>query len=178
MKDKKKNSKNKKKNRKKTIDTDEYFEWMINKEDEHVNQEMFQKYFKIQKPSLMYKVLRTINDKETNSSLLYMFNSALKDLKEETKNMSTEEKEIKKPDEIIRAVKMILDFNEIKQQKGQSIKILTPNQMLNRLSIALAQLQAGNNSNKLKNEIRQVLYSLYRSKNITKQIYKSLIGII
>ena len=50
--------------------------------------------------------------------------------------------------------------------------------MLNTLPIALAQLQVGNNSNKLKNEIRQLLYSLYRSKNMTKQIYKSLIGII
>ena len=37
---------------------------MIDKEDKHVNQEIFQKYFKIQKPSLMYKVLRTINDKK------------------------------------------------------------------------------------------------------------------
>ena len=50
--------------------------------------------------------------------------------------------------------------------------------MLNRLPIALAQLQAGNNSDKLKNEIRQLLYLLYCSKNMTKQIYKSLIGII
>ena len=50
--------------------------------------------------------------------------------------------------------------------------------MLSTLSIALAQLQAGNNSNKLKNEIRQLLYSLYRSKNMTEQIHKSLIGII
>ena len=50
--------------------------------------------------------------------------------------------------------------------------------MLNRLIIALAQLQAGNNSNKLKNEIRQLLYSLYRSKNMTQQIYKSLISTI
>ena len=50
--------------------------------------------------------------------------------------------------------------------------------MLNRLPIALAQLQAGNNSNKLKNEIIQLLYSLYRSKHMTKHIYKSLIGII
>ena len=67
---------------------------MINKEDTHVNQEIFQKYFKIQSPSPMYKVLRTINDKERNSNLVDMFNSALKDLKEETKNMSKEEKEI------------------------------------------------------------------------------------
>ena len=50
--------------------------------------------------------------------------------------------------------------------------------MLNRLQIVLAQLQAGNNSNKLENEIRQLLYSLYRSTNMTEQIYKSLIGII
>ena len=73
---------------------------------------------------------------------------------------------------------MILDFNKQNQQKGQGIKILPPNHMLNRLPIVLAQLEAGNNSNKLKNEIRQLLYSLYRSKNMTKQIYKSLIGII
>ena len=50
--------------------------------------------------------------------------------------------------------------------------------MLNRLPIALTQLEVGNNSNKLNNEIRQLLYSLYHSKNITEQIYKSLIGII
>ena len=92
--------------------------------------------------------------------------------------MSKEEKEIEQPDEIVRVVKMILDFNELKQQKGQGIKILTPKQMLNRLPIALAQLQAGNNSNKLKNEIRQLLYSLYCSKNMTEQFYKSLISII
>ena len=73
---------------------------------------------------------------------------------------------------------MILDFNELKQQKGQGLKILTPKQMLNRLPIALAQLQAGNDFNKLKNEIRHLLYSLYRSKNMTEQVYKSLVGII
>ena len=49
--------------------------------------------------------------------------------------------------------------------------------MLIRLPISLAQLIAGNNSEKLKNEIRQLLYSLYTSKNLTKQLYKSLIGI-
>ena len=47
--------------------------------------------------------------------------------------------------------------------------------MLSRLPISLAQLQGGNNSSKLKNEIRQLLYSLYRSKNITKQVYNNLI---
>ena len=50
--------------------------------------------------------------------------------------------------------------------------------MLSRLPTALAQLQAGKNSSKPKNEIRQLLYSLYRSKNMTEQVYKSLISII
>ena len=51
----------------------------------------------------------------------------------------------------------ILDFNkEIKKQQGSGLKILTPNQMLSRLPISLAQLKAGNNSEKLKNEIRQL----------------------
>ena len=57
---------------------------------------------------------------------------------------------------------------ERKNQQGEGVKILTPNQMLSRLPIFLAQLQAGNNSEKLKNEIRQLLYSLYRSKNMAK----------
>ena len=63
-------------------------------------------------------------------------------------------------------------------QQGKGLKILTPNQMLRRLPIVLAQLKAGNNSEKLKHEIRQLLYSLYRSKKLTRQIYKSLINII
>ena len=50
--------------------------------------------------------------------------------------------------------------------------------MLSRLPITLAQLKAGNNSEKLKNEIRQLLYSLCRSKKLTKQLYKSLFDII
>ena len=67
-------------------------------------------------------------------------------------------------------------FNE--QTEGKGLQILTPKQMLSRLPITLAQLKAGNNSEKLKNEIRQLLYSLHRSKKLTKQLYKSLIDII
>ena len=117
-------------------------------------------------------------DTGMKNQLVNLINSGLKDLKEKIKEMSEIEIEIEKPYNIVNIVKKILDFNKIEQQEGQGIKILTPNQMLNRLPIALAQLQAGNNSNKLKNEIRQVLYSLYRSKNMTEQVYKSLIGII
>ena len=62
--------------------------------------------------------------------------------------------------------------------EGSGLKTLTPNQMLSRLPITLAQLKARKNSEKLKKEIRQLLYSLYRSKKLAKQLYKSLIDII
>ena len=93
--------------------------------------------------------------------------------------MSEDEKETEKPDKILEIVEEILIFNrENREQQGERLKILTPNQMLSRLPITLAQLKAGNNSEKLKNEIRQLLYFLYRSKKPTNQICKSLIDII
>ena len=67
---------------------------------------------------------------------------------------------------------------ERKNQEVKGLKILTPDQMLSRLPITLAQLKAGNNSQKLINEIRQLLYSLYRSKKLTKTIYNHLINAI
>ena len=125
----------------------------------------------------MYKVLNEAKDKEKNSNLVNMFNSGLRDLEKEIKDMSEEEIETEKPYNIVKVVKNIFETNK-KNQEGKGLKILTPNQMLSRLPIALAQLQAGNNSNKLKNEIRKLLYSLYHSKNMTDQVYKSLIGVI
>ena len=62
-----------------------------------------------------------------------------------------------------------------KNIQGSGLKILTPQQMLARLPILLAQIKAGNNSRELKTEIRQLLYSLYRSKQISKTVYKNLI---
>ena len=61
---------------------------------------------------------------------------------------------------------------------GNGLKILTNKQMLNHLPILLAQIQAGNNSKKLKNELRQIFYSLYRSKALTKTVYNNLIKAI
>ena len=78
----------------------------------------------------------------------------------------SEEEEIKNPNEIVNLVENILEFN--RQQQGQGLKILTPSQMLSRLPNSLAQLKAGNNFEKLKNEIRQILYSMYKSKNLQK----------
>ena len=117
----------------------------------------------------MLMLLNKTNDTEKNNKLVNFINSGLKDLKEETKKMSEVEIENEDPESIVNIVEKILKFNKQNQQ-GQGIKILTPNQMLGRLPITLAQLKAGNNSEKFKNEIRQLLYSLYRSKNVTKQV--------
>ena len=86
-------------------------------------------------------------------------------------------KKNEKSDKILQIVEEILKFNKQKQT-GKALKILTPNQMLSRLPITLAQLRAENNSEKLKNEIRQLFYSLYRSKNVTEQVYNNLINYI
>ena len=84
---------------------------------------------------------------------------------------------IEKNKKIIDIVEHILYFNQL-DQSGQCLKILTPNQMLSRLPTSLAQLKAGNNSEKLKNKIRQLLHSLYRSKKLTKYVYNNLINTI
>ena len=66
----------------------------------------------------------------------------------------------------------------IRNKKGQGLKILTPDQILSRLPISLAQLKAGNNKDKLKNQIRQLLDYLYRSNTLTKRICNNLINTI
>ena len=67
---------------------------------------------------------------------------------------------------------------ERKNQQGQGLKILTPDQMLSRLPITVAKLKARNNSQQLISEIRQLFYSLYHSKKLTKTIYNHLINTI
>ena len=79
-----------------------------------------------------------------------------------------------------RYLKDIVDFYNIKlvsntSKSGKGLKILTNKQMLNRLPILLTQIEARNNSIKLKKEARQILYSLYRSKVLTKTVYNNLI---
>ena len=82
----------------------------------------------------------------------------------------------------IKMKKQTLDMSDLEGDesttKRKGLKILTPNQMLSKLPISLAQLNSGNNSEKFKNEIRQLLYSLCRSKKLKKQIYKSLTNTI
>ena len=83
----------------------------------------------------------------------------------------------------VKSLKDIVDLYNLKSgndtsKKGEGLKILTNKQMLNRLPVLLAQIQAGNNSKNLKNELRQILYSLYRSKALTKTVYNNLIKVI
>ena len=146
------------------------------KKETDINNELFKKHFSFQSPSVMLKSLSDINDIEKSSKSVSVIVSGLKGLKEEINKMSEKERQIEKPDKIIEIVKMTLRFNE-QQQSGQGLKILALSQMLNGLPITLAQ-KGGNNSEKLKNETRQLLYSLYRSQNVTKQVYNNLIKYI
>ena len=70
---------------------------------------------------------------------------------------------------------MILEVKRLARQEGTGLKVLTPKQILQRLLIALAQIKAGHNSETLLNEIMQIVYSLYRSKEITKKVYNNII---
>ena len=80
-----------------------------------------------------------------------------------------------------KVVQMFSDYPREKSKciyeskQGTGLKILTPKQMFKRLPIAVAQTSAGNNSESLLNEIRQIVYSLYRSKEITKKVYNNII---
>ena len=99
------------------------------------------------------------------------------DLENKIEDMSKNEIKNERLYDIVNTVEDIIYVNK-QSQEGQGLKILTPYQMLSRLPISLAQLKAGNNSEKLKSEIRQLLYCLYRSKKLTKTIYKNLINTI
>ena len=87
------------------------------------------------------------------------------------------------PKKIIRYAKSLKDIvvfykpqlGNVMSKKGEGLNILTNKQMLNHLPILLAKIEAGNNPNKLKNETRQILYSLYRSKALTKTVCNKLI---
>ena len=124
------------------------------------------------------------------NNLITRLNVGLEMLENDIKNMSGDKVENKKFCYLKALVRKIVDANQklddmpplesekdaAQRQQGQGLKILTPKQMNSRLPILLAQLKAGNNSQKLKNEIRHLLYSLYRSKNLSKTIYTSLMN--
>ena len=83
------------------------------------------------------------------------------------------EKEMTDKEESVYLSDMLpVEGDEEEGKEGGGLKILTPNKLLTRLPILLAQIKAGNNSYKLKNKIRQILYLLYQHNKITKKVYK------
>ena len=112
--------------------------------------------------ALLERLKKSKNNEEKNRVQVNLIKSRLRDFREE--RYEQRRKKVESPNEIVDIVEKILSFN--RQQQGQGLKILTPSPMLSRLPISLARLKAGNNSEKLKNEIRQLLYSLYRSKKL------------
>ena len=138
--------------------------------EKDINDETFWNYSKYQNPSFLAKDLIRANQfknkqlvNDINDELIYLRNAIIKKEIPENEN----------PNKIADIVEKILDFN--KQQKYRGIKTLTPKQLFQRLPIALAQVKAGNTSENLLNEVRQVIYSLYREKEITK-VYNNIMN--
>ena len=138
----------------------EDFDRLIDLRERDINSELVEKHFQVNLKDILEELKRSRTNPEKNKIQVSMIKSGLIDLKKEY--MNKQEKEIDDPDVKINIVKKILEFNRQRQQ-GQGHKMLTTNQMLSGLPISLAQLKAENNSEKLKNEIGQLLYSLYRS---------------
>ena len=147
----------------------------------------------VDNPKLFNKINNDVTNrchKDKNSTELLSIQSFLDDINNEhienKKDAYKKFKDLKnnvKSDELKDIVKELeraifgYDY-ENEESSGSGLKILTNKQMLNRLPILLAQIQAGNNSTELKNEARQILYSLYRSKVLTKIVYNNLIRAI
>ena len=126
----------------------------------------------------MYNKLIETEDEEMNQIKVNFIKKILSKL-QKTVDYAPKDNtfKIEENKKIIDMVKLILEFHEL-NKKEDGLKTLSPNQMFGILPISLAQLTAGHNPEKLKNEIRQILHFLYRSKKLTKQNYKSLIDII
>ena len=145
-----------------------------------------------------FKTIRTYgNDIKNNVTSLAAANleqanllAHVQDFLKKTKPQDPEQKKLKS--DVLNSMRALVKERELmynafrsgifhrlqKSQKGEGLKILTPNQMLKRLPIALAQVKTGNNSESLLNEIRKIVYSLYRSKEITKKVHNNIINSI
>ena len=121
-----------------------------------INSKLFREYFEYSSPSDMYKNLnKTIGSEENKAQVNAIKDKLAKLIKEFKSSPTSDAKKIRSRNNMQEIVERILEFNQL-NQSGQGLKILTPNQMLSRLPISLAQLKAGKNSGKLKNEIGQL----------------------
>ena len=119
------------------------------------------------------------------ASLLSHINDFIKTKPRDTEKRKLRSDELNSVTGLVKGREMVLTafksgiFQVSKEsQEGEGLQILIPNQMLKRLPIALAQVKAGNNSESLLNEIRKIVYSVYRSKEFTKKVYNNIINSI
>ena len=137
---------------------EEFLNKTIN-EEKNINEQIFRNYLLYQTPSYLTKVLYD-RDEIKNNEIIKNTNNGMIELRNSINSKEILENE--NPEKVVNIVEKIIDFN--KTQKSKGLKILTPKQMLQRLPIAFAQVKAGNTSENLLNEIRQIIYSLYREK--------------
>ena len=138
-------------------------------EEKNIINKLYKEYFTIyQSRSHMYKKLRK-TEGEKNEDQVYLIKEVLNRMEKAIKNVSENRTfKIKENKKKINIVERILYFNQL-ERKGQRLEILTPNQMLRRLPITLAQLKAENNSEKLKNEIWQIIVFFVQIKKTYKK---------
>ena len=106
----------------------------ITEEVKNINRELFQKHLKFQMPGLMLRDLYRINNKKKNNELVKMIQSGLSDLEDEIEKISENKKRTGQSDRMVDIAEEILDFNNQNQnQKGEGLKILTPDQIHSRL---------------------------------------------
>ena len=122
---------------------------------------------------------KALEDSHSNPKNLYIIRE---DIINEMSNTEDEKLDIATGGDDDRRKSVIETISKLSDKEepeiGKGLKIMTPKQMITRLPILLAQKQAGNNSQKLNNEIRQIIYSLFRSKNLSKTVHNHLINSI
>ena len=139
-------------------------------DEKDINDEIFWYYFKYQNLSFLAKdLIRATQAK--HEQIGNNVNDGLINLRNNINRKEISENE--HPTKVVKIVEKIVDFN--KQQKGKRIEILTPKQKLQRLPMALAQVKVGNTSENLLNEIRKIIYSLYR---VTTKVYNNIMNTI
>ena len=127
------------------------------------------------KPSIK----KTLEDLYSNAKNLYIIRediiNGMVNTKDEKLDIATGDDDDRRKS-VIETISKLGDKEE--SEIGKRLKIMAPKQIITRVPILLAQNQAGNNSQKLNNEIRQIIYSLYRPKNLSKTVYNHLINSI
>ena len=114
------------------------FEYIEN-ESNDIDYDLFEDYFDFSVPSALAKKLCETKNKNKNNELVELIKIRQNNLKDKTEKMSKEVLKNKKADKISKIIEEVLDFNQLEQQKGEGLKMLTLNQMLSRLPITAAQ---------------------------------------